>query len=209
MKKLSYRERILVLVLIIVMILFSGIFLFIVPVFKDIEKEKNNYNQVYKKWKETENIIIQKDKVKNDTDKKYDEARKISQWFIDDKQTYSVDKFLQEYFDKNGIFIKSLKVSGVSFITYEEYECESESIVEYDSTESNENLSGASAEVCIVEIDYEASRTSFFNFLQSIKDSQKAIEVNKFDIISYTENYSGSMQINAYYAEPSAYLNTE
>ncbi len=120
-----------------------------------------------------------------------------------------VDKFLQEYFDKNGIFIKSLKVSDSSFITYEEYECESESIVEYDSTESNENLSGASAEVCIVEIDYEASRTSFFNFLQSIRDSQKAIEVNKFDIISYTENYSGSMQINAYYAEPSAYMNTE
>ena len=84
-----------------------------------------------------------------------------------------------------------------------------ESIVESDSTENNEDLSGASAEVCIVEIDYEASRTSFFNLLQSIKDSHKTIEVNQFNIISYTGNYSGSMQISAYYAEPSASLDVE
>jgi hypothetical protein len=204
------------------MIAFAGIYLVLKPAYANIKTAKSEYSEAETKWEEIDGIISQIEDIKNRINTKYDESVELGSWFVDEKTSYSLDQFMQDYFDANGIYITSLSVSDAGTGSIDPYSTSSESIdyaiKQYAdingssiSSESDSQSALSSGTETISEtvgtgtvtVDYYGSRASFMNFLQSIKDSGKTIQINSYSINSYqdTQNYQGSMDIIVYYAE--------
>ena len=107
MQKLSYRDRIIILIVLIIMILVIGFMLLIKPKFKDISAAEDSLNNAQSQWNEIKNKINQVDTIKERVQKKYNESVELGNLFVDLKRAYTLEKFIQEYFNKNGVYINT------------------------------------------------------------------------------------------------------
>ncbi|MGN0620591.1 MAG: hypothetical protein ACI4I9_01885 [Porcipelethomonas sp.] len=232
MKKLSYRDRIIVLIALVFMIIFAGIYLVIKPAFENISRARSDYEQAEKKWSEAQNMISQIDDMQKRVDTKYNESVEFSGWFVDEKAAYTLDQFMQDYFDRYGIYINNLSVTGAGVTTLDPYSSTKEEITyplkEYadisgtpaaDSSNEgnsakNEDSAEASETVAFgtVNLDYTTTKDQLIAFMQEIKDSGKTIEINSVDlgpIYTNPQYCTGNMQITVYYVEPISSLEPE
>lgn len=224
MQKLSYRDRIIVLVVLVILIIVAGVMLLIKPKFEDISTAKSELSSAQAQWDELNGKIKQVDAIKERVQKKYDESVQIGSLFVDIKRAYTLERFIQEYIDKNGIYINTnASFTDPSIVELKPYSLETESL-EYsigqsanlNDTSETENSSDSSQETeeenqslpCgTITIDYNATRAGLMQFMQDIKDSGKSIEIKSLTINnnSYNTNpdavLSGDITINVYYAQ--------
>lgn len=226
MQKLSYRDRIIVLVVLVILIIVVGVMLLIKPKFEDISAAEGELSTVQAQWDELDGKIKQVDSIKERVQKKYNESVEIGSLFVDIKRAYTLERFIQEYIDKNGIYINTnASFSDPSIVELTPYTLESETLdypigqsanLSSDETSESENTSGESEETEVenqslpcgtITIDYNATRAGLMQFMQDIKDSGKSIEIKSISINNNTYNtfpeavLSGDMTINVYYAQ--------
>ena len=223
MQKLSYRDRIIILIVLIIMILVIGFMLLIKPKFKDISAAEDSLNNAQSQWNEIENKINQVDTIKERVQKKYNESVELGNLFVDLKRSYTLEKFIQEYFNKNGVYINTnASYSDPSVITLTPYSINYESLdysigqsanlnstdIEDQTEDVNTDESQEQSLPCgTVTIDYYATRSGLLQFMQDIKESGKTIEIKSLTIGNNSYNtdpssvLTGDMTIDVYYAE--------
>ena len=223
MQKLSYRDRIIILIVLIIMILVIGFMLLIKPKFKDISAAEDSLNNAQSQWNEIENKINQVDTIKERVQKKYNESVELGNLFVDLKRAYTHEKFIQEYFNKNGVYINTnASYSDPSVITLTPYSINYESLdysigqsanlnstdIEDQTEDVNTDESQEQSLPCgTVTIDYYATRSGLLQFMQDIKESGKTIEIKSLTIGNNSYNtdpssvLTGDMTIDVYYAE--------
>ena len=108
MQKLSYRDRIIILIVLIIMILVIGFMLLIKPKFKDISAAEDSLNNAQSQWNEIENKINQVDTIKERVQKKYNESVELGNLFVDLKRAYTLEKFIQE-----SRYVGNVELSGI------------------------------------------------------------------------------------------------
>ena len=111
--KLGYRDRIILLVVLVIAILGIGIMVFIKPQWKKLKENEKKFEEVDKKWTETlaefESINGKRESIM----KKRDEAYNMTLDFTDEMDAVALDQFLQEKFINTDQF-KADKVKLVS-----------------------------------------------------------------------------------------------
>lgn len=223
MQKLSYRDRIIILIVLIIMILVIGFMFLIKPKLEDISIAEESYSNAQSQWEELENKINQVDTIKERVQKKYNESVELGNLFVDLKRAYNLEKFIKDYFNKNGVYINTnASYSDPSVITLSPYSLNYEAL-DYSIGQSadlntskdeskpedseSEKIQDQSLPCGTVTIDYYATRAGLLQFMQDIKDSCKTIEIKSVTIgnNSYSSESSailtGDMTINVYYAE--------
>lgn len=223
MQKLSYRDRIIILVVLVIAVIIVGVMLFIKPKMEDISAAESDLSSAQAQWDELEGKIQQVDTIKERVQKKYDESVEIGNLFVDIKRAYTLERFIQEYIDKNGIYINTnASFSDPSVVALTPYTLEEESLdyqigqsANLNSSDESENSSENSQNETedqnlpcgTITIDYNATRAGLMQFMQDIKDSGKSIEIKSLTIDnnSYNTNpdavLSGDITIDVYYAE--------
>lgn len=108
--KLSYREKIILIVFVVAITLVAGFFIVIKPAIAknaqykvELVAKQTQQTEIDKKIEEAEGL---KDKVI----KAYNETKDISEFFLPEMDTYQVDQYLSPYCAKNNVTIKSLEL---------------------------------------------------------------------------------------------------
>lgn len=220
MQKLSYRDRVIILFVLAVTIVIIGVMLFIKPKLAEISVAEETLEYTQSEWSLLETDLNQVDAIVQRVQKKYDECVEVGSLFVDIKRAYTLERFIQEYIDKNGIYIMSnASFTDPSIVTLTPYSLEFESL-NYSIGESA-NLSSQSGDSSTQEteavnqslpcgtitIDYSASRAGLMQFMQDIKASGKSIEIDSITIGNGTYNtypesiLTGDITISVYYAD--------
>lgn len=110
MKNLSYRDRIIIMVVLIIMIIVMGIFLLIKPKIKTIAESQVDYIAAVSQKNEYDSMIGQIDSIDKRVKTKYDEAVEIAEKFQGEKCSYEADQFIQPVLDQNNIIVSKLSV---------------------------------------------------------------------------------------------------
>ncbi|MCM1227085.1 MAG: hypothetical protein NC320_06615 [Clostridium sp.] len=225
MQKLSFRDQMIILVVLVIAIAVAGFMLLIKPKIEEIKTTDAEITTAQAEWDELEKQIAQIDSIKERIQKKYNESVQLGQLFVDVKRAYTLEKFIKDYIDKNGIYINtSASFSEASIVELTPYSLEAESL-EY-SIGASANLNDVSAEgeeenadtaeetvenqslPCgTLTIDYIATRAGLMQFMQDIKESGKTIEIKSISIAEGTYSsaldaqLSGDITIDVYYAD--------
>ena len=127
--KLSYRERIILIVAIILVILGIGIFVFIKPKYEKMTSNKEKYEKLDKEWKtqlaKFDDIPVRQNLVREG----YQKGLDISKHFTDEMTSVEMDELLQSYmnteeFIKNEASVKQSmsvtdeKTNSISYFFY-------------------------------------------------------------------------------------------
>ncbi len=117
--KLGYRDRIILLIVLVVVIFGIGIFVFIKPQWEDLSKNKDALKKAENDWNTQLAQFDDINVIRQNINTRYEEALKISEGFTDEMDSVELDKFLQDTFmntathKKNGVsLITSLTVSN-------------------------------------------------------------------------------------------------
>ena len=224
MQKLSYRDRIIVLVVLVIAILVAGFMLLIKPKMEDISSAEASLSDAQSQWNELNSKIQQVNSIKERVQTKYNECVETGSLFVDIKRAYTLEEFIKEYIDKNGIYIDTnAAFTDPSIVELTPYTLKSESLdysigqsADLNSNETgdsssdgkkDEEVENQSLPCGTISIDYRATRAGLMQFMQDIKNSGKSIEIKSVTIDNNTYNtspdavMSGDIKINVYYAQ--------
>ena len=96
--KLSYRDRIVILVAIVIVIIGLGIFLFIKPAWQKLNTSKEERETLQTEW---DAKLLEFDRIparQENINKRYDEGLKLSEEFTDEMGSIELDQFLRDQF---------------------------------------------------------------------------------------------------------------
>ena len=96
--KLSYRDRIVILIAIIVVILGLGIFLLIKPAWQKLNKSKEEFETLNTEW---DAKLLEFDRIparQENIQQRYEEGKKLATEFTDEMSSVELDKFLRNQF---------------------------------------------------------------------------------------------------------------
>lgn len=96
--KLGYRDRIILLVVLVVVILAIGIFVFIKPQWKKLTENQKKLETAKTEWSETLQSFERINTMRETITKRRGEAYDISQVFTDEMDATQLDQFIQENF---------------------------------------------------------------------------------------------------------------
>lgn len=96
--KLGYRDRIILLIVMIIVVFAIGIFVFIKPQWEDLEKNKKDLKTAKDEWSQQLVKYDNINAIRDNINKRYGEALTISEGFTDEMDSTQLDQFLQETF---------------------------------------------------------------------------------------------------------------
>lgn len=118
--KLGYRDRVIILVSLVVIIIGVGIFVFIKPKWQKLNQNKQNLANAENEWNmkmlDFDKINVRRDNI----NKKYVEAGKIADEFTDEMTSVELEEFLQAQFVNNDKFKEDEVEIKQSFSTSDE-----------------------------------------------------------------------------------------
>lgn len=117
--KLGYRDRIILLVVLVVVIFGIGIFVFIKPQWEKLSKNKDALKKAQNEWNTQLTQFDDINVIRKNINTRYEEALKISEGFTVEMDSVELDHFLQDTFmntaehKKNGVsLVSSLTVTN-------------------------------------------------------------------------------------------------
>lgn len=206
--KLSYRDRVILVIALVILIIGVGIFAFIKPKAADIKKNDERLEDVQATWaeyeKQFEQIPVMQTNIKN----LHSEAKKWAEYFTEQRTSIQLDEFVQKYIDDcemklasgNPFTVSDPTVAPLSFYYY------TPSSLTYPLYE-NADLDGSlhtAAKEAMKESSVLASRTTrdvvcstavftgtatkenLMKFLKAIKDLDTTILVTNVSINDYS-----------------------
>ena len=214
--KLSYREKIILMIVVAVMTLAVGFFVVIKPKINTISQSKTLLTQ-----KQAEKVAVdEKIKTAEAITKKlkdtYDEDKKLSEFFMPEVNTYEVDQFLSEKWEQNNIKVTTLELTPMKETDLEFYVPEGEHPVyalqvaaDLNGTLPSGYLDSANqtgvkktcekAALSVAKISFVAKLDDVKAFLDTIDSLDKSVIVSQLDIKDATlPVVEGTITINLY-----------
>lgn len=223
MEKLSYRDQIIITVVLVILIGVAGYMLLIKPKYEDIQTTQAELETAQEEWDELESKIQQINSIKERIQTKYDECVQLGNFFVDVKRSNTLDEFIRGYFVKNAIYIKSTAgYTDASITTLAPYSLSTQTLdynignsanlnqsdeTTEENTDSQSAIEPQSLPFGTTSIDFTATRASLMQFLEDIRHSGKTIEVKSLslDSGSYSTDMAailtGNLSIDVYYAD--------
>ena len=112
--KLTYRDRIILLVVASIAILAIGFFALIKPRMNDIKESDARLTKVKTEWEKLETEIKKIPGLQKKINETYEESQKICKNFVPAMNySYEVDQYMQQYADECNVIIQELEVSDL------------------------------------------------------------------------------------------------
>jgi hypothetical protein len=232
--KMSYRDRVILLVVIIIALVLCGIFLIVKPTTTKISTNKASLATAQAEVDRINGIIEQIPVLGETIESEYNESKSYAENFAEGRDPYEADQFIQEYLNSNSIEVSSFSVNEptteeISFYSY------SPNVITYPLLEAADlngdiaaetaeklktstvfaDLESQTVESYSVDIQFKGKKENILALLDSVKDIDENILINSVSIADYTFNadatdssekgYStGSMNVTFYVLEPLA-----
>ena len=120
--KLTYRDRIILLVVASIAILAIGFFALIRPRINDIKESDANLTQVKKKWEEIETELNKIPGLQKKINETYDDSMKICKNFVPAMDhAFKLDQYMQKYADESNVFILEMEASDLQEMSLDYY----------------------------------------------------------------------------------------
>lgn len=127
--KLSYRERIVLIVAIVIVIFGIGIFVFIKPKYQKMKKSKETLDTVEEQWKQKLVTFNRIPSIQDSINKNYQTGLDLSSGFTDEMTSVEMDEFLQGFLNtddfiedkvavKSAMTVSDEKQSAINFYYY-------------------------------------------------------------------------------------------
>lgn len=230
--KMSYRDRMIALIVIVVALILAGIFAIVKPVTTKISSNKSTLASVTAEKEDIENTISKIPSLGEAIQSEYEESKSYAEKFTDSRKGYEADQYIQEYFNSNSVEVLSMSVQEpttqtISFYSY------APNIVTYpllEAADINGTIAAETAEklqtstvlagletqdveMYSVNVDFLSKKDDLLALVDSIKDLDENIIITDLSISDYTfgaeatdntlKGYSeGSMTINFYVLQP-------
>lgn len=112
--KLSYREKIILIVFVVAITLIAGFFIVIKPAIETNTKYKADLVAKQTQQAEIDQKIADAEGLKDKIIKAYNDTKDISAFFLPEMDTYKVDQYLTPYCAKNNLIISSLELESAT-----------------------------------------------------------------------------------------------
>jgi hypothetical protein len=173
--KLNKIEKIIIAVILLGLILVGGTFMFVVPSFKEIEKNNKVLAENRLEKAELDNTLARLDTIDADIETQKNEAKKAEGGFYPDLTTYEASEFAQAYMKAYNLDAHEMSLSPISTrdLTLEFYNPEP---VEYDlktsaaAAKNVENDSGSGDEM-VVEGSFKDGGKEYSISVNSVVDA--------------------------------------
>jgi hypothetical protein len=232
--KMSYRDRVILLVVIVVALVLCGIFLIVKPTTTKITQNKASLATAQAEVDRINGIIEQVPILGDTIESEYQESKTYAESFAEGRDTYEADQFIQEYLNNNNIEVTSFTVNqpGTETIDFYSY---APNVITYpllEAADLNGDIAAATAEKLktstvfadlesqtvesySVDIQFNGKKEDILALLDNVKDIDENVLVTNVSIADYTFNadgndssekgYStGSMNVTFYVLEPLA-----
>ena len=214
--KLSYREKIILMIVVAVMTLAVGFFVAIKPKINTISQSKTLLTQKQSEKVAVDNKIKTAEAITKKLKDTYDEDKKLSEFFMPEVNTYEVDQFLSEKWEQNNIKVTTLELTPMKETDLEFYVPEGEHPVyalqvaaDLNGTLPSGYLDSANqtgvkktcekAALSVAKISFVAKLDDVKAFLDTIDSLDKSVIVSQLDIKDATlPVVEGTITINLY-----------
>lgn len=112
--KVTYREKIALIVVIVILVFVAGGMIFIKPALASITTANQQLTAKEQEKSSIELKINSSEDLKAKIQKAYKESKSLSDFFIDEIDTYQADQLLSPICDQSGIKIKSMKLDAAA-----------------------------------------------------------------------------------------------
>ena len=210
--KLNYRDRVILLAVIAIVVLLGGFFGLIKPKFNDIKENKTARDAVQQEWDGLDAKIQQIPTLRDDVKNTKSEADKVSSMFFSGEevadgnlisfmQPYQLDKYMQSIMDESNLKVMSMEAGSIQDTTldYYYYTPTVPTTAILDLADLNGNytdeiskkleesnaLSERTAENLFVQqygISVKATKDDLWNFMETISKMDKAIRIDSITI---------------------------
>lgn len=232
MNKVSYRDKVIILVVAILAIFLVAVLAFIKPKLAEISDDKANLATQQAEQQRIEDLIAKIPELESTIDGEYTDASTYSASFAQHRDNYQIDQFVQEYFVANSIAVTQLVVNPASSDVIEFYSYEP-NVVTYplfQAADINGDLEEAlndkiktstvfsqletqEIETYSAEVTFSGKKDDIDKLLDAIEGVDENVIVSNVSIDDYTFNSTstdatvrgtstGTMLIQFYVLEP-------
>ena len=211
--KLAYRDKILLVMLVIILTVSLSYIFVIKPKFEDIDAIKQSVSDANDQLTEIENKIAQKDKIQSELDEYINKCNVATSAFLPPMKNYEVDRFIQKILDKYDFTYTPLTINGPEIVDLEVYSYTPEYLTypllgsSEESQEDENTIFEDTTSIILpantIEIKFIASQKSVEDFLNKI--IQKNNISGWLNCMSYEvsgDRVSGGISMTVYYLQP-------
>lgn len=200
--KLTYRDRVILLVVIALVILVGGFALLIKPRYDDIQKNKKTLDTVQAEWDGYDAKIQEIPQLRDKITEVYNDSKALSDDFYTEyMQPHELDQFMQEIVDKCNLRIAGLEVGTASNASFEYYyhtptipavaifdlaDINGEYSLELAKTlEESAVISARNVEEVLVQqygISFKSTKENLYKFMEEINKLDKSIVIQSVNI---------------------------
>lgn len=131
--KLSYRDKVIFIVVIVIIILVAGFFVFIQPKFKDVESAKYNLETKQQEKVDIETKIATLDSIIEKIKATADEIGEKQEIFLAEQDPYLNENYIRESLQAEGLDIKSMNTAYTTANAINWYAVRAKNILAYDN----------------------------------------------------------------------------
>ena len=203
--KLTYRDRIILLVVASIAILAIGFFALIKPRMNDIKESDARLTKVKTEWEKLETEIKKIPGLQKKINETYEESQKICKNFVPAMNySYEVDQYMQQYADECNVIIQELDVSDLQEMEldyyYTEYVLLEGTMFEkadingnykagFDKTHNSDlTLAERTVEQVLGQeygVQVIGSKEEIWNYLKKVADIDEAVVITEVEIEDY------------------------
>ena len=216
MKDMSYRDKMVILAISIVVILLVGFFALIRPTYNKLVADTNTYNTVKTEWDGIEQKISAIPALKDTITDTYNESKKLADKFVNEAfpdtynmehSSYTIDQYLQTAIDESELTVLNYTQSDPASAIVD-YKFHVPQVVSYPLLESADvngkyaqdvaDLLLTSATLATTEkatmmasnisLSVEGTREEIMMFLEKIRDEENTLIINSLSIPDYQFN---------------------
>lgn len=203
--KLTYRDRIILLVVLSIAILAVGFFALIRPRINDIKESDARLTKVKTEWEETEKELNKIPGLQKKINETYEESKRISKNFVPVKNhAYEVDQYMQKYADECNVIIQEMEASDLQEMALEYYYTEYKLLegTMFEKADINGNYKAGfdktyNSDLTLAERNVETvlgqqygievigSKEEIWNYLKKVADIDEAVVITDVEIEDY------------------------
>lgn len=218
--KMSYRDRMIALVGVVVALVLIGIFVIVKPMATKISSNKATLASVKSEEDRINGIIEQLPTLADTINTEYNDSKSYAEGFAQSRVPYEVDQFIQEYFNTNQVEVLSLATEDSSAETIEFYSY-TPNVVTYPLLEAADingdiatataeklktstvfsNLEAQEVEMYSLTIGFNGKKDNILALLDAIKDIDENVLITQTTVDDFTfgaNAESGSNTLKGY-----------
>lgn len=203
--KMSYRDRMILLIVIVIALILVGIFLIVKPTTTKIAENRVTLSTVEAEQDRINGIIEQIPKLEEAIKSEYNESKTFAENFTESRATYEAEQFIQEYFNNNSVKMVSLTANEsvaepIEFYSYapnvvtypllEAADLNGDIAIETaEKLKTSTVLTGLEAqevEMYSLEIQFNGKKDNILKLIDDLKSVDKNIIITDLSIDDYT-----------------------